>query len=818
MMNAKELKKAIEDNVKVLYRKTIDEASKEQVFYALSYAIKDTVIDEWINTHKAYDEQDAKILYYLSMEFLIGRALGNNIINLGARKEVAQVLEELGFDLTDIEDQESDPALGNGGLGRLAACFLDSLATLNYPAYGCGIRYHYGMFKQKIENGYQKEVPDDWIKNGYPFEIKRSEYSYTVKFGGNVRVDNVNGKEKFIQENYGSVKAIPYDMPVLGYENGMVNSLRIWDAEAITNFSLEQFDKGDYQKALEQENLAKTLVEVLYPNDNHYAGKELRLKQQYFFISASLQRALDKFKSTHSDIHMLPDKVVFQLNDTHPTVAIPELMRLLLDEEGLNWDEAWDITSRCMAYTNHTIMSEALEKWPIDLFKSLLPRVYQIVEEINRRFVMQIRDRYPNNAAEKEKKMAILYDGQVRMAYMAIIAGFSVNGVAKLHTQILEHQELKDFYEMMPEKFNNKTNGITQRRFLAHANPLLTDWITKKLGSDKFITDLPQLSGLKQYLNDDKSLEEFMEIKYQNKLRLVKYIKEHNGIDVDPNSIFDVQVKRLHEYKRQLLNILHVMYLYNKLKNDDNFDMYPRTFIFGAKAAAGYRRAKQTIKLINSVADVINNDKSINGKIKVVFIEDYKVSNAEIIFAAADVSEQISTASKEASGTGNMKFMLNGAPTLGTMDGANVEIVEEVGRDNAFIFGLSSDEVIAYENNGGYDPMTIFNSDTEIRTVLMQLVNGFYSPNNTEEFREIYDSLLKKQGNDRADVYFILKDFRSYAKAHEEVEKAYKDKKRWAKMALTQTANAGKFSSDRTIEEYVRDIWHLTKLRLDNAK
>ena len=818
MMNAKELKKAIEDNVKVLYRKTIDEASKEQVFYALSYAIKDTVIDEWINTHKAYDEQDAKILYYLSMEFLIGRALGNNIINLGARKEVAQVLEELGFDLTDIEDQESDPALGNGGLGRLAACFLDSLATLNYPAYGCGIRYHYGMFKQKIENGYQKEVPDDWIKNGYPFEIKRSEYSYIVKSGGNVRVENVNGKEKFVQENYGSVKAIPYDMPVLGYENGMVNSLRIWDAEAITNFSLEQFDKGDYQKALEQENLAKTLVEVLYPNDNHYAGKELRLKQQYFFISASLQRALDKFKSTHSDIHMLPEKVVFQLNDTHPTVAIPELMRLLLDEEGLNWDEAWDITSRCMAYTNHTIMSEALEKWPIDLFKSLLPRVYQIVEEINRRFVVQIRDRYPNNAAEKEKKMAILYDGQVRMAYMAIIAGFSVNGVAKLHTQILEHQELKDFYEMMPEKFNNKTNGITQRRFLVHANPLLTDWITKKLGSDKFITDLPQLSGLKQYLNDDKSLEEFMEIKYQNKLRLVKYIKEHNGIDVDPNSIFDVQVKRLHEYKRQLLNILHVMYLYNKLKNDDNFDMYPRTFIFGAKAAAGYRRAKQTIKLINSVADVINNDKSINGKIKVVFIEDYKVSNAEIIFAAADVSEQISTASKEASGTGNMKFMLNGAPTLGTMDGANVEIVEEVGRDNAFIFGLSSDEVISYENNGGYDPMTIFNSDTEIRTVLMQLVNGFYSPNNTEEFREIYDSLLKKQGNDRADVYFILKDFRSYAKAHDEVEKAYKDKKRWAKMALTQTANAGKFSSDRTIEEYVRDIWHLTKLRLDNAK
>lgn len=817
MISAKELKKAIEDNVKVLYRKTIDEASKEQVFYALSYAIKDIIIDEWIATHKAYDKQDSKILYYLSMEFLIGRALGNNIINLNAKKEVSDVLKELGFDLADIEEQESDPALGNGGLGRLAACFLDSLATLNYPAYGCGIRYHYGMFKQKIEDGYQKEVPDDWIKNGYPFEIKRSEYSYIVKFGGNVRVEIVNGKEKFVHENYGSVKAIPYDMPILGYKNGMVNTLRIWDAEAITNFSLEQFDKGDYQKALEQENLAKTLVEVLYPNDNHYAGKELRLKQQYFFISASLQRAVDRFKANNSDIHKFPDKVVFQLNDTHPTVAIPELMRILLDEEGLNWEEAWNITTKCMAYTNHTIMAEALEKWPIDLFRSLLPRVYQIVDEINRRFVVQIKEKYPDNP-EKEKNMAILYDGQVRMAYMAIVAGFSVNGVAKLHTEILKHQELKDFYDMMPEKFNNKTNGITQRRFLVHANPLLTDWINKKLGSDKFITDLRELSGLKKYINDEKALKEFMGIKHQNKLRLVKYIKEHNGIDIDPNSIFDIQVKRLHEYKRQLLNILHVMYLYNKLRDGDGFDMHPRTFIFGAKAAAGYIRAKQTIKLINSVASVINSDRSIHGKIKVVFIEDYKVSNAEIIFAAADVSEQISTASKEASGTGNMKFMLNGAPTIGTMDGANVEIVEEAGRENEFIFGLSSDEVIAYEKNGNYDPMTIFNTDSEIRTVLMQLINGFYAPDNTEEFREIYNSLLNTKNSDRADTYFILKDFRSYAKAHEDVEKAYKDKKMWAKMALIQTASAGKFSSDRTIEEYVRDIWHLKKLRLPDAK
>ena len=812
-----QIKQDIISNVKILYRRSIEEANPMEVYQAVSLTMQKLIIDDWMKTQKAYEEKDVKTVYYLSMEFLIGRALGNNIINLGAVKEVKEALDELGFDLNLIEDQERDPALGNGGLGRLAACFLDSLATLGYPAYGCGIRYHYGMFKQEIRDGYQIEVPDEWLKDGYQFELRRDEYQVEVKFGGHVRVEMKDGKNKFVQDGYSSVLAVPYDMPIVGYENGIVNTLRIWDARSVSNFSLEQFDKGDYQKAVEQDNLAKNICEVLYPNDNHYAGKELRLKQQYFFISASIQRAVLKFKEKNSDIHDLPKKVVFQMNDTHPTVTVPELMRILIDEEGLSWDDAWSITTQCCAYTNHTIMAEALEKWPIELFSRLLPRIYQIVEEINRRFVLEIQSKYPGDN-DKVQRMAIIHDGQVRMAYMAIAGSFSVNGVAKLHTEILEKQELKDFYEMTPEKFNNKTNGITQRRFLVHANPLLTDWITKKLGSDKFITDLPQLSGLKQYLNDDKSLEEFMEIKYQNKLRLVKYIKEHNGIDVDPNSIFDVQVKRLHEYKRQLLNILHVMYLYNKLKNDDNFDMYPRTFIFGAKAAAGYRRAKQTIKLINSVADVINNDKSINGKIKVVFIEDYKVSNAEIIFAAADVSEQISTASKEASGTGNMKFMLNGAPTLGTMDGANVEIVEEVGRDNAFIFGLSSDEVISYENNGGYDPMTIFNSDTEIRTVLMQLVNGFYSPNNTEEFREIYDSLLKKQGNDRADVYFILKDFRSYAKAHDEVEKAYKDKKRWAKMALTQTANAGKFSSDRTIEEYVRDIWHLTKLRLDNAK
>ena len=813
-ISKEEFKKSIIENVKNQYRRTIDEATPQQIFQALSYAIKDVIIDDWIATQKQFDETGAKKVYYLSMEFLMGRALGNNIINLGAKKAVKEALEELGFDLNAIEDQEPDPALGNGGLGRLAACFLDSLATLAYPAYGCGIRYHYGMFKQKIKDGYQVEVPDEWLKNGYPFELRRPEYATEVKFGGYVKTEWDGERNHFVQEGYQSVLAVPYDMPIVGYGNNVVNTLRIWDAQPIDTFSLSAFDKGDYQKAVEQENLAKNLVEVLYPNDNHYAGKELRLKQQYFFISASLQVALKKFKETNDDIHKLPEKIVFQMNDTHPTVAVAELMRLLLDQEGLNWDEAWGITTKCCAYTNHTIMAEALEKWPIELFSRLLPRVYQIVEEINRRFLIEVQNKYPNNY-EKVKKMAIIFDGQVKMAHLAIVAGYSVNGVAKLHTEILKNQELKDFYEMMPEKFNNKTNGITQRRFLLHGNPLLADWITEQIG-DEWITDLPHLAKLKVYVDDPKFQQEFMNIKYQNKLRLAKYIKEHNGIDVDPRSIFDVQVKRLHEYKRQLLNILHVMYLYNQLKDNPNMDMVPRTFIFGAKAAAGYQIAKKTIKLINSVADVINNDKSINGKLKVVFIEDYRVSNAELIFAAADVSEQISTASKEASGTGNMKFMLNGALTLGTMDGANVEIVEEVGKENAFIFGLSADEVINYENNGGYNPEEIFNTDQDIRRVLMQLINGYYSPQDPELFRDIYNSLLNTKNSAKADTYFILKDFRSYAEAQKRVEAAYRDENWWARAAMLNTASAGKFSSDRTIEEYVRDIWHLEKIHVDD--
>ena len=810
-------KRSVVYNVKTLYRKTIEEASQQQIFNAVALATKDAVIDAWLATQEQMKKQDPKIVYYMSMEFLMGRALGNNLINLTYYDEVKEALSELGCDLNVIEDQEPDAALGNGGLGRLAACFLDSLATLGYAAYGCGIRYRYGMFKQKIENGYQKEIPDDWLANGNPFELRRPEYAKTVKFGGYVDVEtDEKGKQHFVQKGYQAVRAIPCDMPIVGYGNNVVDTLRIWDAEAMNSFRLDAFDKGDYQKAVEDENLAKLLVEVLYPNDNHMAGKELRLKQQYFFISASVQEAVARYKRAHSDIHKLYEKAAFQLNDTHPTVAVAELMRVLVDEENLEWDEAWEITTKTCAYTNHTIMAEALEKWPIELFSRLLPRVYQIVEEINRRFVMDIQKKYPGDQ-EKIRKMAIIYDGQVKMAHLAIVGGHSVNGVAALHTQILEHQELKDFYQMMPDKFNNKTNGITQRRFLLHGNPLLADWVTAHIG-DEWITDLSQIAKLKVYADDDRAQQEFMNIKYQNKVRLAKYILEHNGVTVDPRSIFDVQVKRLHEYKRQLLNILHVMYLYNKIKEHPEIPFYPRTFIFGAKAAAGYRRAKLTIKLINAVSDVINNDASINGKLKVVFIEDYRVSNAELIFAAADVSEQISTASKEASGTGNMKFMLNGAPTIGTMDGANVEMVEEMGEENAFIFGLSADEVINYEQNGGYNPMDIFNSDQDIRQVLMQLINGYYSPQDPEMFRDIYDSLLNTKSSDKADTYFILKDFRAYAQAHERVEAAYRDEKRWAKMALWNTACSGKFSSDRTIQEYVNDIWHLEKMIVNLPK
>ena len=802
----KVFQESVRSNVRSLFRKKLEEANMQEIFQAVSYAVKDVIIDDWMATTQVMREEDPKILYYMSMEFLMGRALGNSLINLTAYQEVKEALEEMGLDINAVEDEERDPALGNGGLGRLAACFLDSLATLGYPAYGCGIRYRYGMFKQKIENGFQVEVADNWLKNGYPFELKRPEYAREIKFGGYVRVvyDEKTGRNHFVQENYQSVRAVPFDIPVVGYNNHVVNTLRVWDAEAINDFQLDSFDKGDYQKAVEQENLARNIVEVLYPNDNHYAGKELRLKQQYFFISASVQDAIAHYKQQHSDIRKFYEKATFQMNDTHPTVAVAELMRILLDEEGLEWDEAWEVTTKTVAYTNHTIMAEALEKWPIELFSRLLPRIYQIVEEINRRFLLEVQKKYPNDHS-KVANMAIIYDGQVKMAHLAIVAGYSVNGVAQLHTEILKSQTLRDFYEMYPWKFNNKTNGITQRRFLLHGNQLLAKWVTDHIG-DEWITDLPQIAKMKVYADDEKAQQEFMNIKYQNKLRLAQYIKEHNGIDVDPRSIFDVQVKRLHEYKRQLMNILHIMHLYDVIKDHPEMPFYPRTFIFGAKAAAGYRRAKLTIKLINSVADVINNDASINGKIKVVFIEDYRVSNAEWIFAAADVSEQISTASKEASGTSNMKFMLNGAPTLGTMDGANVEIVEEVGEENAFIFGLTSEEVINYENHGGYDPNYYFNTDQDIRRVLVELINGKYSNGDMELFREIYDSLLTNKYG-RADQYFILADFKAYDKARMEIVEAYQDEKRWAKMAILNMASSGKFTSDRTIQQYEDEIW-----------
>jgi len=809
--NKEAFKKQVKENVKALFRKTLEEANEQQIYQAVAYTVKDTIIDNWLETQKAYEKQDPKTVYYLSMEFLMGRALGNAMINLKEYKEIGEALDEMGININTVEDEERDPALGNGGLGRLAACFLDSLATLGYSAYGCGIRYRYGMFRQKIKDGFQVEIPDNWLKDGYPFELRRPEYAKIVKFGGNVVVNvDEKGENHFSQENCQQVQAIPYDLPIPGYGNGVVNTLRIWDAQPVECFQLDSFDKGDYRLAVEQENLARNICEVLYPNDNHYAGKELRLKQQYFFVSASIQEAVEKYMRKHDDIKKLYEKVTFQMNDTHPTLTVPELMRILMDDYGLGWEDAWSVTTKTVAYTNHTIMSEALEKWPIELFSSLLPRIYQIVEEINRRFCLLIEASYPGNV-DKIRKMAIIYDGQVKMAHMAICASYSVNGVARLHTEILKNQELRDFYQLMPDKFNNKTNGITQRRFLLHANPLLADWVTDHVG-DEWITDLTVLRHLKVYADDKKAQHEFMNIKYQNKVRLAKYILENNGIEVDPRSIFDVQVKRLHEYKRQLMNILHIMYLYNELKEHPDMDFVPRTFIFGAKAAAGYKNAKLTIKLINSVAEVINNDASIDGKIKVVFIEDYCVSNAELIVAAADVSEQISTASKEASGTGNMKFMLNGAITIGTMDGANVEMYEEVGEENIFIFGLSSDEVINFEQNGGYDPNVIFNNNADIRKVLMQLVNGTYSHSDTELFRDLYNSLLNTQCTAKADTYFILKDFESYAQTQKLIQEAYKDTKRWNKMAILNVASAGKFSSDRTIQEYVDDIWHLDKV------
>ena len=805
------IKNAVVDSLRNLFRKTVDTATDVEIYEAAVYALRTVFTEKWIKTHDEYREKDVKVVYYLSMEFLMGRFFGNSVMNLMMYDTVREALEELGFDYNSIENTEPDPGLGNGGLGRLAACFLDSLSTMEYPAYGCGIRYHYGIFEQKIENGYQVEKPDNWLANGDFWSIKRTEYEAEVKFGGDVRTEiKDNGELKFIQENYSSVIAVPYDYPVIGYGNNTVNTLRLWEARPKNFFDLQSFNAGNYAKALEEQNIANTITEVLYPADEHIQGKELRLRQQYFFISATVQRVIARFKKDHDDFSLLPDKVAFQLNDTHPSIAVAELMRVLVDENDVPWDKAWEITTKVCAYTNHTIMSEALEKWPVELFSRLLPRIYMIIEEINRRFCIELVQKYGNNPG-KIHDMSIIADGQIKMAYLAIVGSHSVNGVAKLHTEILKKQELKDFYEFYPDKFNNKTNGITQRRWLLHANRPLAGLITDTIG-DGWIRDLDELNKLLPMADNREFREKFMDIKRANKRALAEYIKMTNGVDIDPESIYDIQVKRLHEYKRQLLNVLHIIHLYFRLKAEPEMDITPRTFIFGAKAAAGYRMAKDIIKLINSVAEVVNNDPDVNGKIKVVFMANYCVSLAERLIPATDVSEQISTAGKEASGTGNMKFMLNGAVTIGTMDGANVEIHDEVGEENIIIFGLSSEETARMSREHSYNPWDMYHSDERIRRVMDSLVDGTFAPDNPELFRGVFNSLL---GSDRSDEYFVLKDFASYVEAQERLERIYKNKDEWARMAVINTAKSGKFSSDRTIREYAKEIWNLKPMRIE---
>ena len=808
-INKADLKASIVKELRRDFGKTLEESHDYELYYAVSRAAMDYIVEKWYNTKKTYAVKQVKQAYYFSAEFLMGRYLGNNLINLKINEAVKETLEELGVDINKVEDQEFDTGLGNGGLGRLAACFLDSMATCKLPGHGYGLRYKYGMFEQKIENGYQVEYPDDWTRYGDPWSIVRMDRVYEVKFGGQIEVhkDEV-GKEYFKRVNTENVLAVAYDVPVVGYGNDTINTLRLWEARSPEGFDLKLFNDQTYLQASAKAVEAQDISRVLYPNDTEKDGKLLRLKQQFFFTSASLQDIVRRYKGTYgNDFSKFAEKVAIQLNDTHPVVAIPELMRIFLDSEKLLWDEAWSICKKVFAYTNHTILSEALEKWDIALFQPLLPRIYQIIEEINRRFVEELHQKYPGDFG-KIQYMSIIGNGQVRMAWLAIVGSHKVNGVAALHTEILKNSELKDWYDLYPEKFLNKTNGITQRRWLLKANPELSSLITELIG-DGWTTDLYKLKELEKYLDDENVLNRVAEIKLHNKERLANYIKETTGIEVNPHSIFDIQVKRLHEYKRQLLNVLHIMDLYNKLKENPLLDIEPRTFIFGAKAASGYRRAKSIIKLINTLAERINNDADINGKIKVVFLENYRVSLAEKIFPAADISEQISTASKEASGTGNMKFMLNGALTLGTMDGANVEIVEEAGLENEFIFGLSAAEVEEFQRNGQYNPFDDYNKVEGLKKVVDQLGDGTFDDDHKGIFRELQTSLLYGVDGSRPDVYFLLRDFDSYREAQTRIDNAYKNKKDWARKALINIANAGKFSSDRTIMEYAREIWNI---------
>ena len=809
--NAEEFKENLTARLKRQYGKDITQANAHDLFDAVSASAQELIMDNWMKTRREYEKKPTRQVYYLSAEFLMGRALSNNLINTLIKDSVVDVLKSLNIDYNLIEDQEPDAGLGNGGLGRLAACFLDSLATLDYPGHGYGIRYEYGMFEQHIENGYQVEYPDNWLVHRDPWEVKRSDLAVTVKFGGNVAVAKwPNDTDRFYVENAEEIIATPYDMPIVGYDTNTVNTLRLWQASSPNGFDLQLFNDMQYNRAVERQNDAENISRVLYPNDSGPSGKALRLKQQYFFSSASLQDLVRHFVSEYgTDFRKFPEYHVIQLNDTHPVVAIPELMRILMDEYGLGWDESWSIVSKTFAYTNHTILAEALEKWPINIFQGLLPRIYQIVEEINRRLVMELRDKYPTDYS-KQNKMSIINNGMIHMAWLAIHGCFSVNGVAALHTELLKTQELKDWYDLYPQKFNNKTNGVTQRRWLLCANPELAKFITAKIGNG-WQKDLTKLKDLEKFADDEAVLKEFLAIKQANKVKLASYLKETQNEFLDPESIFDVQIKRLHEYKRQLLNVLHIMYLYNRLLEDPNYNPPARTFIFGAKAASGYRRAKTIIKLINTVAERINNDRRVRGKLRVVFVENYRVSVAEKLFPASDVSEQISTAGKEASGTGNMKFMINGAVTIGTLDGANIEIVEEAGKENAFIFGLTADEIIKIESEHSYNPQKYLERNPQLAKVMNQLIDGTYDPTH-QLFREIYDSLVYGVEGQRPDVYYVLADFAAYAEAQEKVAATYANRMKWAKMALLNIARSGKFSSDRTIEDYVRDIWKLNKV------